>query len=106
MEFSQIKEKDLYYAVTEGQFIGVFYILKKTSTGGKMIGSYYGGGTMIDYFDKLDFDWEIETDEDEDLPDKSFLANTQHIKRFRFQDQIVEYLKNILKFVFEEGIRR
>jgi len=104
MEFSQVKKGDVYYVVTEGQFIGVFYIIKKSSNGGKMLASYYGGDVIIDYFDYLDFDWQFELEEDEDLPDRHWLANAQHIKRFRHQDIISEHLQYMLKAIFDREL--
>lgn len=104
MEFSQIKKGDIYYVVSDGQFIGVFYIIKKSSNGGKMLASYYAGDVMIDYFDHIDFDWQLELDEEEDLPDKHWLARAQYVKYFKHSDIIREHFQYMIKAIFNKGI--
>lgn len=100
MEFADVKPSQLYYAVTEGQFIGVYYVIEKRDRVARLIVSYYGGDTVNLWAEKNDYDWVFEFDEDEEPPSHSWLSDSQHIKRLSSRDAREHYI-DILKYVFE-----
>ena len=99
MEFNSVEEGKVYYAVTEGQFIGIFFCIKKGQSSAMFISDYYGGPAIKEVLDKLDFDWPEILDEEDDLPEKSFASDMMSIKHYR--GYISESIREIIKTYFE-----
>lgn len=60
MEFSEFKVGQTYFAVSEGQYIGAFHILKKNEQVMKILISYYGGEVRVEIVEQADLEEEFE----------------------------------------------
>lgn len=102
MEFERIKPDELYYAVTEGQFMGLFYCVKKNKFSAHFFANFYGGSMTYKIFEKFDFDWPFVIGEEDDLPDDSWAADMEHVKYSR--NEFSDYHREFIPYLFEKGV--
>lgn len=104
MDFSQVKEKQLIFAVSEGQFIGVFYIVKKHSRFVIMIASYYAGPVKLENAYKQSFDWVYKDEDDEEEVDMDFLADAVDVKYAKNNRMVREHVREIIKAILRREV--
>lgn len=91
MEFKDFKVGSTYFSVSDGQYIGAFYVIQKNDKVMKVLTSYYGGVVRIEIV------------EEEDLEDRfEWMHYSFHLSKSNNGQQIKESLHEIISAIFEE----
>ena len=110
MFFDELKEGHMYYAISSGQLICVYYIHELTHSQAIVDRIYYPGDVwQHDYFQKESYDWPDDEDDTSDVDDeissKIWLENSEDIKQLRmyhgpWKKDVEKYMKQYFKVVF------
>lgn len=102
MEFEELKTHELYYAVTEGQFIGIFFCLKINKNNAAFFCSFYAGGKpVIRHIYRESFNWPFEGENDDDIPEESWPADMMPVKYYRNNADFYEHYEDMISALFE-----
>lgn len=84
MEFNDFKVGQTYFAISSGQYLGAFHILRKNEQVMKILISYYGGEVRVELVDQTDleneeeFEWIINSIPMSVKPDDDRLRESLH----------------------------
>ena len=94
MEFKDFKVDNIYFTVSEGQYLGAFYIIQKNDKVMKMMMAYHGGVVRIEIVEEEDlkegeeFDW---------------LHHSYYISKKPKDENIKESLHEMIVDIFERS---
>lgn len=93
MEFDDFEVGKTYFSVSDGQFMGVFYVIKKNEKIMRVLISYFGG----------DVDFELVQEEDLENDDEfEWMDNSFSIEKLPNDKNVLEGLRNLIQYVFEK----
>lgn len=92
MEFRDFKTNNIYFSVSNGQYIGTFYIVQRNDKVLKILISYFGGGVRLEIIEEEDLE-EYQT---------KWLQNSFHISKKPNDRRIKEDLREMIGAIFEQ----
>ena len=102
----EIEVGEFYYAITSGEFIGTYYVVKKNSSFYTVISRMRPSEKWdIDYYSFESYDW---GEDDDEYPNETWQAESQHISYVKFerrwQKEIQEYFKSFIPHIFTKEL--